>query len=156
LIVVGSIAWGNVAAITVLGQIPVEMLGGVTEIGAAGGTHAVALVVKVHTALLARPLPYMSCAPVVIVAVYSVLNARALAGVKIAVSLEASKVTTPVTAAEPGPVTRKVEPSIDAGFIGLLNVAVTIEFGHAPAAPLGGVRELATGELTVGFVPDLS
>jgi uncharacterized protein (DUF58 family) len=140
----------------VVGQIPVERLGGVTETGAAGGTHAVALVVKVHTALLARLLPYMSCAPVVIVAVYSVLKARLRAGVKIAVSLEASKVTTPATAAVPGPVTVKVEPSIDAGFIGLLKVAVTIELGQAPAAPLGGVREVTTGELTVGFVPDLS
>ena len=37
LIVVGSIACGKVAATTVLGHIPAEPLGGVTETGGAGG-----------------------------------------------------------------------------------------------------------------------
>ena len=69
LMVVGSMACGKVAAITVLGQTPADALGGVTEIGDAAGTHITALVVKVHTKLLARLLPYMSCAAVVMVAV---------------------------------------------------------------------------------------
>ena len=89
-IVAGSMAWGNVAEITVFWHIPTEALGGPTETGGAGGRHATAAVVKVHTKLPASEFPNMSCAPVVIVAVYSVFRARGFAGVKIAVSLEAS------------------------------------------------------------------
>lgn len=88
--VAGSMASGNVAEITVFWQIPVEALGGPTETGGAGGRHATATVVKVHTKFLAGALPYMSWAAVVIVAVYSVLRARGFAGVKIAVSLDTS------------------------------------------------------------------
>jgi hypothetical protein len=69
LMVVGSIACGKVAAMTVLGHTPAEASGGVTETGGAGGKQAAALVVKVQTKLLARLLPYKSCALVVIVAV---------------------------------------------------------------------------------------
>jgi hypothetical protein len=83
-------ACGKVAATTVLGQIPEEPSGGVTEVGGAGGRHSVAPVVKVHTKLLASAVPNMFCAPVVMVAVYSVLTTRLADGVKIAVSLEAS------------------------------------------------------------------
>ena len=90
LIVAGSMACGKTAATTVLGQIPLETFGGVTEVGGAGGRQSVAAVVKVHTKLLASAVPNMFCAPMVIVAVYSVLTARLADGVKIAVSLEAS------------------------------------------------------------------
>ena len=88
--VAGSMASGNVAEITVFWQIPAEALGGPTETGGAGGKHATATVVKVHTKFRAGALPYMSWAAVVIVAVYSVLRARGFAGVKIAVSLDTS------------------------------------------------------------------
>jgi hypothetical protein len=44
----------------------------------------VAAVEKVHTRLLVKALPEVSLAPVVIVAVYVVLGARALVGVKVA------------------------------------------------------------------------
>ena len=88
--VVGSIACAKVAAITVLGQTPADPSGGVTETGGGAGTQAAALVVKVHTKLLANAFPVISCAPVVMVAVYSVLNVSGAAGVKMAVSLEAS------------------------------------------------------------------
>jgi hypothetical protein len=60
------------------------------ETGGAGGRHATAAVVKVHTKFPAGALPNMSWAAVVIVAVYSVLRARGFAGVKIAVSLDTS------------------------------------------------------------------
>ena len=70
-----------------LGQTPTETVGGVTEI-TVGGTQLP--VVKVHTKLLARAMPYSSVAPVVIVAVYAVVARRALDGVKVAVLLDAS------------------------------------------------------------------
>lgn len=68
LIVEGFIARLNVAVTNVLGQMPVVPLTGKTEttVGAAQG---LALVAKVHTKLLARALPYMSVAPVLIMAV---------------------------------------------------------------------------------------
>jgi hypothetical protein len=56
----------------------------------------------------------------------------------------------------PDPVTVKLEPSIEAGFIGLLKTAVTIELGHAAAAPLIGATELTVGGVTVGLLPLLS
>ena len=46
--------------------------------------------------------------------------------------------------------------SIDAGFIALLKVAVTIVLGQAPTAPLGGATEITAGAVRPGFVPDLS
>jgi hypothetical protein len=69
LMVAGSIACGKVAATIVLGHIPPEPLGGVTEVGGAGTRHGVARVVNVQTKLLANAMPYASVAPVVIVAV---------------------------------------------------------------------------------------
>jgi len=68
LIVVGFIAWLNVAVITVvLGQATVEPFGGVTEVTVGGAQ--VAEVVNVHTKLAANALPKVSFATVVIVAV---------------------------------------------------------------------------------------
>ena len=51
-----------------------------------GVLSAVAPVVNVHTKLLASTLPARSLPPVVIVAVYTVLAARELDGVKVAVA----------------------------------------------------------------------
>jgi hypothetical protein len=64
----GFIASLKVAVTTVLGQMPVARLGGVTE-STTGGAQGVLLVVKLHTKLLANGLPKVSVAPVVIVAV---------------------------------------------------------------------------------------
>jgi len=69
LIVEGSIACGKVTATRVLGHTPTEPLGGVSEMGGAGGRHGLAPVVKVHTKSLARALPNISLTPVVMVAV---------------------------------------------------------------------------------------
>jgi hypothetical protein len=90
LMVAGSIAWGKVATTTVFGHAPEDPLGGVTAMGGAGTRQGLALVVKLHTKLPARVLPYMSVAPVVIVAVYAVPSASVAVGVKVAVSLDAS------------------------------------------------------------------
>src|SRR4029077_13641032 len=83
LMVAGFIACGKMAATTVLGHNPAEPLGGVTEMGGAGGRHGLAPVVKVHTKLLASGLPNMSRTPVAIVASYAVLDTRLLDGVKV-------------------------------------------------------------------------
>jgi len=66
--VAGFIARLKVAVTTVLGQMPVVPPPGKTEI-TVGGEQGLALVANVHTKLLASALPYMSVAPVVIVAV---------------------------------------------------------------------------------------
>src|ERR1700676_1216430 len=50
----------------------------------AGGRHT-GEVVNVHTKLAASGMPPVSCAPVVIVAVYSALGARVAEGVKVAI-----------------------------------------------------------------------
>lgn len=56
----------------------------------------------------------------------------------------------------PDPVTVKLEPSIDAGFIALLKMAVTIELGHAARAPLVGATDDTIGGVTVGLLLLLS
>src|ERR1700736_173442 len=86
----GSIACGKVATITVSGHAPEDALGGVTALGGPGIRQGLALVVKLHTKLAARALPYMSVAPVVIVAVYAVPSASVAVDVRVAVSLGAS------------------------------------------------------------------
>ena len=87
LIVEDCIARLKVAVTKALGQIPVEPAGGATEI-TVGAAHAVVVVLKVQTKSLANVLPNVSVAPVVIVAVYRVFSARAVAGVKVAVDPE--------------------------------------------------------------------
>jgi hypothetical protein len=68
LIVAGFIASLKVALTTLLGQTPVARFGGAVET-TVGGIHGVALVVKLQTKLLARAMPNVFWAPVVIVAV---------------------------------------------------------------------------------------
>jgi len=115
-----------------------------------GDEHATAEVVKVHVKLAASPLPNWSCAPVVMVAVKVVFRARpgGLAGVKVAVLLAGSKVTAPDTLPE-GAVKVKVVVLIVAGFIALLNIAVTTALGQMPEEPIGGRTD---GPNTVGVV----
>ena len=69
-----------------LGQTPTETRG-VTEV-TVGGTQLP--LVKVHTKLFAKAMPSWSAAPLIIVAVYTVVPTRALDGVKVAVLLDGS------------------------------------------------------------------
>jgi energy-converting hydrogenase Eha subunit B len=89
LIVAAFIAWLKVAVTTVLGQTPTAPFAGVSET-TIGGTQATAAVVKLHATFFASAFPNASFAPVLTVAVYRVLTARLLAGVKVAVSLAES------------------------------------------------------------------
>ena len=50
----------------------------------------------------------------------------------------------------------KVPLLIDAGFIALLKVAVTIVLGQTPTAPLGGATDVTVGGRRLGLVPVLS
>ena len=68
LMVEECIAALKVAVTNVLGHMAVAIFAGATEI-TVGAAHAVALVVKVHTKLLAKAFPDGSWAPVVIVPV---------------------------------------------------------------------------------------
>jgi hypothetical protein len=88
--VAGFIAALNVATAMLLGHIPFVPSGGPTEITLGGpGWQVVLPVVKLDTISLARALPNVSTAPVVIVAMKTVFNARVLVGVKMAVWLDA-------------------------------------------------------------------
>jgi hypothetical protein len=62
-----------------------------------------------------------------------VLYARTAVGVNVAVT--PLYTTAPATATPPGPVTVKVEAVIVAGFIAVLNVAVTVVLMRTPVAP---------------------
>ena len=84
LMVVGFIAVLKVAVMTaLLGQVAAEPLGGVTTVTVGGGQGGE--VVKDQVKLVVRPLPNWSCAPVVIIAVKVVFDARAAEGVKVAI-----------------------------------------------------------------------
>jgi hypothetical protein len=73
----------NVAEMVVVTTTPVAPFAGTVETTVGGA--AVAAVVNVHTKLAASGTPAGSFAPVVIVAVNTVLLARIAAGVKVAV-----------------------------------------------------------------------
>ena len=66
-------------------------------------------------------------------AVYVVPYARTADGVKVAVVPLYE--TAPATAVPPGPVRVKVEVVIEAGFIAMLKVAVTVVLMTTPVAP---------------------
>ena len=83
LMVVAFMASLKVAEMVVLTATPVAPFAGTVETAVGGA--AVAAVVNVHTKLAASGTPVGSFAPVVIVAVYKVLLARATAGVSVAV-----------------------------------------------------------------------
>jgi hypothetical protein len=109
-------------------------------------TVGIVPVVKVHAKLLASGSPTGSWAPVVIVAVYSVLAARSAFGVNIAVVPE--YVTTPATDVPPGPVTVNVASSIVVAFIASLNVAVTTCATGTLVAPFAGAVAMTAGPRT--------
>ena len=139
LIVVASIGTLNVAARTTPSATPTALLAGTVGGTTAGGVA----VVKVHTKLAARGAPEGSFAPVVIVAVNSVLLARADVGVNVAVL--PVYVTAPATGVAPGPVTVKVVPVMVAGFMGPLKVAETSVVTATPVAPFAGTVETTVG-----------
>jgi hypothetical protein len=71
---------------------------------------------------------------------------RVVEGVKVAVSLSASYVTTPGTATGGVPAVKvKFVVLIVAGFIARLKVAVTTVLGQMPNAPARGVTEITVG-----------
>ena len=110
LIVAGSMASLNVAEIVALTATAVAPLVGTVETTVGAGA-----VVKVHTKLEASAIPVEFFAPLVIVAVNTVLVARRVVGVNVAVV--PAKVTVPATAVAPGPVKVNVAVLIVAGFI---------------------------------------
>ncbi|HXO04189.1 MAG TPA: hypothetical protein VN884_01015 [Candidatus Sulfotelmatobacter sp.] len=137
LIVAGFMASLNVAETAVLTGTPVAPIVGTVE------TTVGAPVVKLHAKLLASAFSTVSVAPVVIVAVYVVLAAKATIGVNVAVVPE--YVTAPITETPPGAVTVKVEVFIVAAFIILLKVAVmTCETGM-PLEPFAGTVAITAG-----------
>ena len=140
LIVAGFIVVLKVALIRVVGQAVVEASAGRTET-TAGVVHATG--VKVHTKLAANATPNWLSAPVVIVAVYIVPATRGLDGVKVKIVFVGSAVIGPDT---PG-VTVKVVALIVAGFIALLNVALTRVLEQAVVEPASGTTESTVGGL---------
>jgi len=106
-----------------------------------------AAVVKVHTKFAASGAPVGSFAPVVIVAVNTVLLARIAAGVKVAVL--PAYVTVPATGVTPGPATLKVAALIVAAFMASLNVAEIAVLTAAAVAPFAGMVEMTVGGAAV-------
>jgi hypothetical protein len=102
--------------------------------------------------LLAIAVPDSPVTPVVMVAVYKVLLARAVAGVKVATLPEASYVTVPVTAVVPGPASVKVEVLIVAGAIASLKVARMAWLTGTLTARLAGTVEMTVGAAVAGAV----
>ena len=80
-----SIVLLKVAAIFWFKGTPIATLTGSVELTVGGVTTTAAPVVNVHTKLFARGLPARSLAPVVIVAVYTVLGKKLVACVNMAV-----------------------------------------------------------------------
>ena len=117
---------------------PIAPLAGTVETTVAGGA-----VVKVHTKLAASPAPVGFFAPVVMVAVNTVLVASAVVGVNVAVV--PAKVTAPATGAAPGPATVNVAALIVAGFITSLKVAEIVVLTATAVAPLTGTVETTVG-----------
>ena len=115
-------------------------LTGMVEITVGGVVSGAAAVVKVQMKLFASASPARSVVPVVIVAVYTVLDAKLAAGVNVATEPASTYVTAPVTATPPGPVNVKVAPLIVAGFIASLKVAVSAWLIGTLVAPLRARR----------------
>jgi hypothetical protein len=115
-----------------------------------GGTTA-AVVVKVHERVAARLAPAEDMAPVVTVAVKTLLGARGLAGANVAVRPSALFVTEPGTRVVP--CTRvKVVPL--SGVIAMLKTAAGFAVSATAVAPSTGERVLtrgAAGVLGHGF-----
>ncbi len=105
--------------------------------------------------MLAIAVPDSPVTPVVMVAVYKVLLARAVAGVKVATLPEASYVTVPVTAVVPGPASVKVAFLIVVAVIASLKVARMAWLVDTFTARLAGTVEMTIGALVAGTVMKL-
>jgi len=103
-----------------------------------------AAVVNIQVKSAARPFPNVSFAPVVIVAVYAVFSARGLEGVNVATMPVEPRATVPLTAVVPA-ASLNVPVLMVAGFITLLNVAVTMAPWQTPVAAPTGTTETAAG-----------
>ena len=122
-----------------------------TVVAPAAGTVEITVgapVVKVQTKLALRALPPGSCAPVVTVAVYTVLAANEAVGVNWAVV--PAIVTAPATGVDPGPVNVNVVELIVALFINELKFADTATLRATPVAPFAGNRPITVGEIGLG------
>jgi hypothetical protein len=121
---------------------------------AMGPAQAVVAVVNIHVKSAASPLPNWSCAAVVIVAVYCVFSASGLVGLKVAMVSVESMETVPTTGVVPA-ANLKVPVVIVAGFMALLNVAVTTAPWQTPVAPPNGITETTVGGVREGGGPPL-
>ena len=146
-----SIASEKVAVTVVPTATPVAPARGVTELTVGGVVSGGAVVVKVHVAADASPLPARSCAPVVIVAVYCVLPARDALGVNVAVLPDTP--TVPLTGV-PLLVTTSVNVEVVsvALFIGSENVTITVLLSATLVAPMLGKRDCTVGGVVSGGV----
>jgi hypothetical protein len=120
----------------------VAPLAGTVAVTAGGGS-----VVNVDTKLAASGTPAGSFAPVVMVAVNNVLLARTAAGVNVAVF--PAKLTDPVTAVAPGPVSVNVVVLIVVASIGTLNVAEMVVLTATVVALFAGTVETTVGGAAV-------
>ena len=149
MIVAGFIASLKVALTAWLVATPVTPLGvGTVEITV--GAVGAGTVRKFQAKLLAMGSPCVSKAPVVIVAVYKVLVASGLDGVKIATKPLPVQLTVPVTeptgagAATVNVVVERVEQ-----LIALLNVALMGWLSRTPVALGDGIVETTVGSVSV-------
>jgi hypothetical protein len=139
----GSITLLKLTTIGELRATAVAFAAGLVEL-TTGGTTAV-VVVKLHERFAAMLAPAEDMAPVVIVAVNTLLGARGLAGANVAVRPSALFVTDPATWVVP--CTRvKVVPL--SGVIAMLKTAEGLALSATPVAPSTGDWVLIKG--TVG------
>jgi hypothetical protein len=137
------IASEKVADTAVFTDTPVAASAGEVEV-TVGGVVSGKPVVKLQVLFAAKALPAASCAPVVIVAVYSVLAARSAFGANVAVLPE--RETAPVTAAPPDVVTSvNVDVVMVEVFNASENVAEIDEFNAMSVALAVGLVDVTVG-----------
>ena len=147
----------NVAVTVALSCTPVAVSVGLVTVIMGGVVFAVVPVVNVHglgTGPAARALPVRSLTPLApdtMVAVKSVLGAKAATGVNNAVL--PTRVTVPATGVAPGPVTVKVVPLTVVGSITVLNVAVIFWLMGTFVAPFTGLVAVIVGGTRFGAAP---
>jgi hypothetical protein len=150
--VAGSIASLKVAVTFLLTTTPVAVLAGSVELTVGAVVSVAVPVVKVHVLLAANALPAGSLTPVVIVAVYGVLTARLLVGLKIAVL--PTQVTAPGTGVAPCVKVNVVAVQV-AGSAASLKVAVRFLLVSTPVVVSPGFVELTVGGVVSAAPPSL-
>ena len=134
-----SITLLKVAMMGELRATAVAFAAGMVELTTGGMAAAV---VKVHEWFMARLAPVEDMAPVVIMAVKTLLGTRGLEGVKVAVRPSVLVVTAPATGVIPW-ASVKVVPL--RGAIGVLKTAEGVTLGATLVAPSAGERVLIKG-----------